>query len=80
MARRISSLDLCSDEEKIILIAIATLVKSIPNPSSYYIRAFGDITSKFATKGGGFRGVHNPMPGSIAQTHDVRVTRKYGGR
>jgi len=77
--RRLSSLDFCSDEEKLVLVAIAFLAKSLPNPSPHYIKALGDITSQFLIKGGGKRGVHNPMPGSLAQTRDVRVTRKYGG-
>lgn len=75
---RLSSLDLCTDEEKLVLIAIATLAKSLANPSSHYINALGDITSKFTAKGGGGRGDHNPMPGSLKQTHDVRAFPKYG--
>ena len=75
---RLSSLDLCSDAEKLVLIAIATLAKSLPNPSSHYIAALGDITSRFSLKGGGSRGSHNPMPGSLAQTHSIRVTKRYG--
>ena len=75
---RLSSLDLCSDAEKIVLIAIATLAKSLKNPSQHYINALGEITSRFTKKGGGARGVHNPSPGSLAQTHEVMVTRRYG--
>ena len=76
---RLGSLDFCSDEEKLILVAISLLAKSLPNPSQHYIKALGDISSMFLIKGGGKRGVHNPMPGSLAQTHDFRVTKKYGG-
>ena len=77
MAPLLSSLDLCSDDEKLILMAVATLLKSLPRPSIHYIRALGDITSRFTAKGGGSRGDHNPMKGSLSQTHDVRVTPKW---
>lgn len=79
---RLTSMDLanCSDDEKLVLIAIAALAKALPKPSQYYIRALGEITSKFTAKGGGSRGVHNPMPGSLSQTHDIRATKRYGAR
>lgn len=73
----LTDLDLCTDAEKIILIAIAALAKSLPNPSPHYMKALGDITRRFTTRGGGHRGDHNPSPGSLAQTHEVVATEKW---
>lgn len=74
---RLTSIDFCTDQEKIVLIAITSLAQSLTQPSVHYIRALGEITSRWYGPGGGPRGVHNPNPGSLAQTHDVRATPRW---
>ena len=57
-------------------MAIAALAKSLPSPSVHYVRAFGEITSRYFAGGGGPRGDHNPSPGSLARTHSIRASKR----
>lgn len=58
-------------------MAIVALAKSLPSPSIHYIAAFGEISRRyFDSSVGGRRGVHNPSPGSLAQTHTIRASKR----
>lgn len=72
-----TAFDLCSKQEKLVVVAIAALAASVPNPTIHYTRAIGEITSSYFATPGGKRGDHNPSPGSLAQTREIRASRKW---
>lgn len=71
----------CSDQEFLLLHAIVQLAKQLPYELVEYTRAVGDMTQRyFSAAGAPKHRNHNPSPGSVALTRDVRVAPKWGSR
>jgi len=67
----------CTPEEMLVLSALCALAAQLPGDLIDYARAIGELNLKYFHAKGGRRGDHNPSPGSLARTRDVRATKRW---
>ena len=70
-------LDDCTQEEEVILFAIASLVGQLTRPWTEYAEAMLQINRSYFGKAIKKLADHNPLPGSMVRQHDVRVTERW---
>lgn len=67
----------CTPNEQMILVAMASLASQLPRELASYTMALIEINRNYfgpVPK----PGVHNPSPGSLAQTRTVRAGKRFG--